>query len=282
MTTFQSIQHFWFFILFNLYKIYNQIKTNFSIYILHITPTQRTPPTPSPTPTEIYLLDKHTCFNKNKTNENIQVETQIEAFFYDKSKYTKILKDSQNIYEKLWKTRILFENTPRGNVIMLYDIYKMGFCYYSDQQMITYDILNAVAMKYVVTFRCIDFFIDEKYYISPFLKLYESVETKETHTQKRIHQQNNSIRKIHSQPLPVTKPPTTTTTTTKEPEPMTIKNRFLYQGKIANFSFTQKIPKKRVIIKHNTMNELFEKNPQMSYSEFKKSLKTTSTSRTNP
>ena len=276
MTTFQSIQYFWFFILFNLYKIYNQIKNNFSIYILRIKQIDPTPPTPPPTPTEIYLLDKHTCFNKNKTNENIHVETQIEPFFYDKPKYTKILKDSQNIYEKLWKTRILFENTPRGNVIMLYDIYKMGFCYYSDQQMITYDILNAVAMKYVVTFRCIDFFIDEKYYTSPFLKLYESVETKETHTQKRIHQQNNSIRQIHNQTLPMTKPPTTAAAE----EPMTIKNRFLYQGKIANFSFTQKIPKKRVTIKHNTLNELFEKNPQMSYSEFKKSLnKTTSTSR---
>jgi hypothetical protein len=113
------------------------------------------------------------------------------------------------------------------------------------------------------------------------LKLYESVETKETHTQKRIHQQNNSIRQIHSQPLPVTKPPTTTMA---PEEPMTIKNRFLYQGKIANFSFTQKIPKKRVMIKHNTLNELFENNPQMSYSEFKKSMnKTTSTPRhTNP
>lgn len=265
------MNHFIQYFIYYLYNLFYYFKS-----IFKKTPTL---PTPVIDKTKKYLLDKTEYFNEHK---NLALHSQqIESFFYDKSKYTEILKDPQNIYEKLWKTRILFEHTPRGNVIMIYDIYKMGFCYYSDQQVITYDILNAIAMKYVISFRCLDFFIDEKYYKSPFLKLYETTETKEMHTQKRIHQQNNSIRQTYSQPLPVAKQ-----TPAKEPtEPITIKNRFLYQGKMANFSFIQKIPKKRVIIKHNTFNELFEKNPQMSYSEFKKSLtlnKATSTPTSSP
>jgi hypothetical protein len=187
------------------------------------------------------------------------------------------MKNPDNPYEKQWKTKILFENTPRGNVIFTYDVYKMGFCYFSDQQAITYDILNAIAMKYVITFRCLDFFIDEKYHTSPFLELYEKEHLKETKTQQRINQQNNTIKNtLKSQNIPLK------TKTNKPSEipapaaPMTIKNRFLYQGKIANFSFCQKIQKKRTANKPTIYNELFEKNPQMSYRDFKNSLSQTS------
>ena len=45
---------------------------------------------------------------------------------------------------------------------MFYDPYKLGFSYYSDTNGIPYFILNAVAMKYIYTFRCLDFFVDNK------------------------------------------------------------------------------------------------------------------------
>jgi hypothetical protein len=48
---------------------------------------------------------------------------------------------------------------------MFYDAYKLGFAYYCDQNVISYDILNSCAMKYVIAYRCFDFFIDE--YILP-------------------------------------------------------------------------------------------------------------------
>jgi hypothetical protein len=63
--------------------------------------------------------------------------------------------------EKKWKSNLLLETTPRGNIIMYYDAYKMGFAYFSDQKGISYDILNACAMKYVEIFRCCDLFVDE-------------------------------------------------------------------------------------------------------------------------
>jgi hypothetical protein len=61
--------------------------------------------------------------------------------------------ESNTELEKMWRTRILFENTPRGNVIMFYDPYKLGFSFYCDQKIISYDILNAIATKYVRMFR---------------------------------------------------------------------------------------------------------------------------------
>ena len=43
---------------------------------------------------------------------------------------------------------------------MFYDLYKGAFSYYCDQAVMPYEIMNAVAMKYVMTFRCCDFFVD--------------------------------------------------------------------------------------------------------------------------
>ena len=71
------------------------------------------------------------------------------------------MQDNLNYLEKKWKTRVLIEYTPRGNIIMYYNPYKMGFSYYCDSTGIPYPILNAVAMKFVIMFNCRDFFIDE-------------------------------------------------------------------------------------------------------------------------
>ena len=93
--------------------------------------------------------------NSNSLNDN------IENVIYIKDEFFYILSNPKNHLEKLWKQRILIENTPRGNIYMYYDIFKQGFAYYSDQTGIPYPILNAVAMRYVTVFHCMDFFFDE-------------------------------------------------------------------------------------------------------------------------
>ena len=64
---------------------------------------------------------------------------------------------------------------------MYYDIFKHAFAYASDNY-IPYSVLNACAMKYVVTFRCIDFFVDSTILpdeiISPFSLLQNEAEIK--------------------------------------------------------------------------------------------------------
>lgn len=103
---------------------------------------------------KLYDHPNYTSFSSN-----------IESIIYDKKKLTEVLSDSNNHLEKIWKTRIMIEKTPIGNIVMFYDIYKQGFSYYCDQPIVAYDILNSVAMKYVMRFWCLDFFMDE--YIIP-------------------------------------------------------------------------------------------------------------------
>lgn len=109
-----------------------------------------------------------TFYNKNKKRFILSFQDEknyndnIHPSFYDKEYFQQIMKEENNSIEREWRTRILFENTPRGNIVMFYDPYKQGFSYYCDFNGIPYPILNAVAMKYVILFRCRDLFVDNK------------------------------------------------------------------------------------------------------------------------
>lgn len=89
--------------------------------------------------------------------------SNIDDVVRDPAQFAEVMKEANNEYEKMWRCRILIETTPRGNVIMFYDLYKRAFSYYCDNGAMPYDIMNSVAMKYVVMFRCRDFFVDSKY-----------------------------------------------------------------------------------------------------------------------
>ena len=94
--------------------------------------------------------------NKNSLNANIM------SSFYSKMEFQQIMQETNNEIEPVWKCRILFETTPRGNVVMYYDPYKLGFTYYSDVNSIPYSLLNAVAMKYTLVYHCRDLFVDNQ------------------------------------------------------------------------------------------------------------------------
>jgi len=103
------------------------------------------------------------------------INSNIDDVFYLKGTYKEAIKEQNNGLERIWKQRIIMIATPScGNVIMCFDPYKGGFSYYSDQSM-PYPLLNAVAMKYVIMYRCRDFFLDEQVipadHPSPLLKI---------------------------------------------------------------------------------------------------------------
>ena len=118
--------------------------------------------------------ETETIKNKEKWNANIDLKCYSEL--------SELMIHENNELELQWKRRLLYESTPRGNIIMYYDIYKQAFAYVSDQQM-TYDILNTCAMKYVRIFRCLDFFVDVNILpfglISPFSLIQEEMDKKE-------------------------------------------------------------------------------------------------------
>ena len=84
--------------------------------------------------------------------------------------------------ENIWRTRVMLQNTPHGNIAMSYDLYRQAFAYYADGH-ISYNVLNRCAMKYVRLYNCRDFFVDTMVlpgsFENPFNKMKEEEETRQ-------------------------------------------------------------------------------------------------------
>jgi hypothetical protein len=236
---------------------------------------------PVKTEAERYV-DKHTeRFMKSfEQQHNPFMNYNIHSIFYSKNQYQEMLKDPNNKQEKQWKTRVLIEHTPRGNVIMYYDPYKLGFTYYSDQH-ITYNILNAVAMKYVLKFQCRDFFMDEQIipesFPSPLLTLLqEDKKEKETVEKEKDKDADTLKQKLKSAPFAKFKNYNKTSSKTDEknkdtkttetvvenapPEKPKERNRFINLGKTSNFNILQPMKKKKSVLSFSSKiaDSLFE------------------------
>ena len=115
------------------------------------------PPKPPPNYEEIYKKYIHIYATPDKCPDaNINIDTNL----YDYEKRKEIFKEEKNECEEHWKRKLMYEFTPRGNVIVYYNPYKHAFMYYSDENSIPYNIMQYVAKKYAVMFRCRNFFID--------------------------------------------------------------------------------------------------------------------------
>jgi hypothetical protein len=213
--------------------------------------------------------DKYKKSNKSEFLNSFQdsgkdknYSENIDTVFYNREEYNKIIAEADNILEPKWKSRILYEFTPRGNIIMFYDAYKEGFAYYSDTQM-TYDILNMAAIKYSILFRCRDFFIDEQQYpngfISPLIKLKEDQDKKPASKKVVLEGPFIKSKKVASNLSvePVTK--------------IYSKNKFVYLGKTCNFSFLKKESRVKPVIE-TSYSSVFqgEKNAQRGVFDYRK------------
>jgi hypothetical protein len=114
------------------------------------------------TPVEKYI-DKQGCLFMDQIQgyelNHLKYNANIQPVFYNHDEYEANITAKDNILENSWKQRVLMEYTPQGNIYMYYNAYHKAFSYYADTQ-IPYKLLNAVAMKYVRTFYCFDFFTD--------------------------------------------------------------------------------------------------------------------------
>jgi len=205
-------------------------------------------------------MEQDTLYNSN-----------IDSLFYSKKEYAMLLQDEKNRLEPQWKTRILFESTPRGNIVMYYDVYKLAFSYHCDQY-IPHDILNAAAMKYVLTFKCRDFFVDElvrpQDKPSKMLVLLEEDKKEENKTvdadinidenlkialKKAPFAKFKNYHKINTNNDKDTE--STASTVSKKLEQEKQRNRFTNLGKIVNFSFLQKPSKNKKKVGFNSEME---------------------------
>jgi hypothetical protein len=247
-----------------------------------------------------FLVKTKTDFDKSyqdpshieKYNEN------IDPIFLDTEKYSDITKVPNSELELTWRRRILFINTPRGNVIMFYDSFKRGFSYYSDQH-ISYAFLNSVAMKYVIIFRCRDFFIDEQILTPEFpsriLELFKKEEVEVSNKKKeevfgKIDTKAGPFAKFKSYVKPIDPVSSVAVIKNKINLPRVVdikppvitkdlmKNKFIYLGKTMNWNILAKVSKKNKVagFKSNLLSGL-ENNSDVqsqvfSYKDYKSKL----------
>jgi hypothetical protein len=217
-----------------------------------------------------------------KEATDTEANTNIAADLYDYDARKTLFAEEKNDTERLWKTRILYESTERGNILFYYNPYKLSFEYYSDAQIIPYSILQYVAKKYVSMNRCRDFYIDmiER----PQNKMIV-VLRKEEEAMKSKKMKVNDITKLVDKSLTntdnvfdslkehrtVSKGPATKTkgTVTKPKEikekPLEFANKYVRLGKISEFNITQKPPKKSIA---QTNEMLFSSKPINKMTDF--------------
>lgn len=191
-----------------------------------------------------FIENNKSKFSMFITNESTEKSTNIDSLFYQKQEFIEYMKIPNTELERIWKTRILMVTTPRGNIIMYYDPYKLGFTYYSDQNVISYDILNAVAMKYVMTYQCTDFFIDE-FILPEEPKNPLRIHFIDEKIQKQLVVNQNKQEKYNS---PFMKPKENHNQFSNQQQDK-LRNKFIYLGNMRNFTPCQKIqPVKRQVI----------------------------------
>lgn len=184
------------------------------------------------------------CENiKEYTNRN----QNIDPIFYNRTELTKIMKVENNEIEQKWKRRVLMEYTPRGNIIMFYDAYKGGFSYYSDHTVVPIRILNIVAMKYVMRYFCMDFFVDEvalRDNTSPFIRILDEEDKEEISKTKRMFNSLSKNTKIDFKDMPFLKLKNAESVIKNDSVSKVVKekriNKFVHLGKIYNYSIIQK------------------------------------------
>jgi hypothetical protein len=208
---------------------------------------------------------------QEKYNElKLQSETE-EAI--QENKKTSEEKAKQVIINKrleLLNNSYVMEKTPIGNVLMIYDVNKETFKYYSDCN-IPYRYLEVVGRKYVKFFNCRPIFIDIEEEMCLFEEKWEKEQSikkiKELNKKKNVFTKFKSYNrerggKISMAPLPKNSISNIKIDEKRENEKIILKekaNRYTYEGKFANFNFLKKIERK-----------IFNKKLGLSFADFKK------------
>lgn len=242
------------------------------------------PNSPIKSDTDKFIEERKTRYDNTFEDQTKTYNENINSEIYDREAYNRIIKDENNELEPAWKKRILMESTPRGNLIMIYNLYKQSFDYYADCY-IPYNILNAAAMKYVTVYRCRDFYIDEDHGPS---KLTEAINNYEEEKKKDANKNKPASQKIDISSGPFLKSKQQQqqkkdadnkpknekdkdNDKNKDNKPKDkLINKFSYMGKMANFSVMDK-PKK-IHSSNGFKSGLLMGFGNTSYAEYKKKL----------
>ena len=214
-----------------------------------------------------------------QTNKSGELNRNVNEEFYSKDAYQSIIKTENNRLEVEWKRRLMFEYTPRGNVIMYYDPYKLAFAYYCDTSSMPYNLLNAIAMKYVLSFHCVHLFVDNE--VTPADGASPLIASLLTDTPLEKSKKKENVGGIDMKNAPFAKFKKAASNpgnkdADKKPVVIYNHNKFVCVGKIVNFSFLRKASKAANTINgfqskllDNLAAETTLQTQVMSYKDFK-------------
>lgn len=250
---------------------------------------------------ELQQIDKKEKEKKEKEKEIKPEEEKKEKIKYEDKyldQYEKMesIVLSEDRLETLKKT-ILFENTPLGNLIIFYNHSRESFTYYSDNT-IPYRFLEVASRHYAVQNNCKSIHVHMLTELSEAeKKMQEKKEKKqqqEKEKEERIEeekkggikesevQKKSVFAKLKNYNTGSTKAPNTKTqnsgTNGRGPPQTNVKisaetdiivkeraNRYSYEGKLANFSFLQKVEKKIINSRYEVSFSDFLKMQQTSH-----------------
>ena len=239
--------------------------------------------------------DDDTIEEEKEKEQEPKKEKKVQIKFEDKYlDRLKVMEEKELTPEKLdsLSNSFVMENTPQGNVVMVWDNKRDTFAYYADH-LIPYRFLEVVGRKYVLMNDCKKLFVnmdeeikaaekrlEEKKQKKEDLKQEEQKKLDDSESANTIvekekpkkdvfaklksYNRDNSIKSatVALNPKKPSNVPKNTTVNTKVEENMILKenaNRYSYLGKLVNFSFLKKVDRKAV-----------DKNYAMSFAEFKK------------
>jgi hypothetical protein len=251
----------------------NSTKTVFFYFKDKIAPSFKKGPPARTEPEfeEVYKKD----INFYKTMTANDANTNIDPTLYDYTLRKTLFVEENNPTEKQWRSRLLFENTYRGNIIMYYDAFRMTFSYYSDEQIVPYKALHHAALKYVVRFRCRNFFIDmETFPDNPMIEVLQkeddSLKTKSkmNHgppTSNKPKPQDNKQNAVFARLKDYSNTPNDKTKQQQNKPKHLFSNKFVRIGKMCEFNILQKPPSKKI----EAVNSLlFSDKPMSSVTDF--------------
>jgi hypothetical protein len=229
---------------------------------------QGPPPRTDPDFEEVYKKD----INFYKTMTAVDANTNIDPTLYDYVLRKTLFVEENNPTEKHWRSRLLFENTYRGNIIMYYDAFRMTFSYYSDEQIVPYKALYHAALKYVVRFRCRNFFIDmETFPDNPMIEVLrnedDSLKTKVkmNHGTKDNKPQDNKQNAVFARLKDYSNAPNDKNKQQQNKPKHLFSNKFVRIGKMCEFNILQKPPNKKI----EAVNSLlFSDKPMSNVTDF--------------
>jgi hypothetical protein len=250
-------------------------------------------------------MDFSLCLSKEDVIKKLEKEldlveeecVQLKLELDTEDGYDKLKKDAEDsaynftVQEHLKRLNncYIMENTPQGNVLLIYDLDRGSFKYYSDNT-IPYRYLETVGRKYVKQFNCRPIFVDMEEELRLSEDKWDKERLEKEEKEKRIkeaalnptsnikvaekknvfakfksYNKEAGTGKVSSAAPPKNSIPNQKIAEKQENEKILLKekaNRYTYEGKMANFSFIKKVDRKIV-----------DKKYAMSFAEFKKMQK---------